>query len=210
MKIKYYYLIILLFVSIFSINAQVELNANEQKVFIRKVTTIANNTKNMLSDFIQEKHLSIMNNTIISKGKLAFMSPNLVKWEYIEPYKNVALFKEDKLYISNNDKKETLNLKSNKLFKDLNSLIVNSIKGDMFDDSQFNITYFKIDTGYLVIFIPNEKKLSRFIARFELKFSNESTEVEEVKLVEPNDDFTTITFKNKQINTKISDDTFKH
>ena len=198
MKFKYYHILLLFVFNHSSINAQIELSTNEQKMFKTKVINKANSTQSMLSDFVQEKHLSIMDNTIVSEGKLVFKSQNLVRWEYTEPYKNIAIFKDDKLYVTNDGKKDTLNLKSNKLFKSLNSLIVNSIKGDMFDDKQFDISYFKTDTGYLVEFIPKEKKLRRFIAKFELKFSKSSAEVEEVKLIEPNEDFTRIIFKNKQ------------
>lgn len=210
MKFRYYYMLFLFFSCLTSINAQVKMSMNEQKMFKSKVIAQANNTQSMLSDFIQKKHLSILDNTIVSEGKLAFKSQNLVKWEYIKPYKNTAIFKDDKLYVTSEGKKETLNLKSNTLFKSLNSLIVNSIKGDMFDDNQFDISYFITDTTYLIHFLPKDKKIRRFITEFELKFSKTTTEVEEIKLIEPNDDYTTITFKDKQLNTKISDQTFKH
>ena len=157
-----------------------------------------------------QKIVSFMDNKLESKGKLVFKAPNLVKWEYTIPYHNIAIFKDDKLYVNNDGDKEVFNLKSNKLFKNLNSLIINCIKGSMFDDRQFSITYFKLDDCFLVKFIPNEKKTKRFIARFELKFSNISAQVEEIKLVEPNGDFTTIIFNNKLLNTEISDESFKY
>ncbi|WP_271764692.1 LolA family protein [Aquimarina algiphila] len=210
MKCKCYFILFLFFSNFISINAQVELSTNEQKIFKSKVIAKANSTQSMLSDFVQKKHLSIMDNAIVSEGKLAFKSQKLVKWEYTKPYKNIAIFKDDKLYVTNDGKKETLNLKSNKLFKSLNSLVVNSIKGDMFDNEQFDISYFKTDTDYLIHFLPKEKKIRRFVTEFQLKFSKTTTEVEEIKLIEPNDDYTTITFRNKQLNTKISDETFKH
>jgi|TARA_B110000238_G_scaffold45767_1_gene49509 outer membrane lipoprotein-sorting protein len=208
MKIKYF--LFLFFTGIYSINAQVTLSTKEEKILRAKVITLADNTQSMLSDFIQEKNFSFMDNKLESKGKLVFKAPNLVKWEYTIPYHNIAIFKDDKLYVNNDGDKEVFNLKSNKLFKNLNSLIINSIKGSMFDDKQFSITYFKLDDCFLVKFIPNEKKTKRFIARFELKFSIISAQVEEIKLVEPNGDFTTIIFNNKLLNTEISDESFKY
>lgn len=208
MKIKYF--LFLFFTGIYSINAQVTLSTKEEKILRAKVITLADNTQSMLSDFIQEKNFSFMDNKLESKGKLVFKAPNLVKWEYTTPYHNIAIFKDDKLYVNNDGDKEVFNLKSNKLFKNLNSLIINSIKGSMFDDRQFSITYFKLDDCFLVKFIPNEKKTKRFIARFELKFSNIYAQVEEIKLVEPNGDFTTIIFNNKLLNTEISDESFKY
>lgn len=206
-----YVLLSLLYFASFSLSfAQVPIDIKEQERFKAKVIKVANNTKSMTGDFIQEKHLNMMDNVIISEGHLAFQSPNLVKWEYIKPFQNIALFKGDKLYVTNEGKKETLNLKSNKLFKSLNTLIINSIKGNMFDEEQFDISYAKTNDKYLVTFFPKEKRLKRFIKNFELQFSALSTEVEQVKLVEPNTDYTLIIFKNKQLNIDIPKDTFNH
>ncbi|WP_179345199.1 LolA family protein [Winogradskyella ursingii] len=201
--------ITLLFCASFFGNAQTELDNNQQKALKAKVIENANKTESILSDFIQEKYLSIMENPIVSKGKLVFKAPNLVKWEYIIPYKNVVIFKNDKLYVNNEGKTDEMDLSSNKIFRSLNTLIVNSIKGDMFDNSQFEISYFKNDAGYLVKFIPKDRRLKKFISRFELHFSEVTVDVEQVKLIEPNDDYTLILFSNKHLNVSISDEAFK-
>lgn len=204
---------LLLIVSILTITmpsySQEQLSSSEQKAFKEKVQKTAQNTSSIQSDFTQTKQLSVLNNPIVSEGTLTFKAPNLIKWEYTKPFKNIAIFKDDKLLVNNEGKKDEMDLSSNRMFKSLNTLIVNSIKGDMFDASQFEISYFKNGSHYLVTFIPKDKRLKKFIASFELKFDMNSTQVNEIKLIEPNDDFTLIVFKNKQLNGTISDSVFK-
>jgi outer membrane lipoprotein-sorting protein len=190
--------------------SQSKLSASEQKEFKAKVQKTARNTQTIVSDFTQTKHLSVLDNDISSEGKLVFKAPNLVKWEYLKPYRNSAIFKDDQLLVTNAGKKDKVDLSSNKLFRSLNSLIINSIKGDMFDNSQFDLAYFKSDVGYLVQFVPKDKRMKKFIASFELKFSNATAEVKEVKLIEPNDDYTLITFQNRKVNTKVSEAAFEN
>jgi outer membrane lipoprotein carrier protein len=52
--------------------------------------------------------------------------------------------------------------------------------------------------------------MKKFIAAFELKFDKDSSQVTEVKLIEPNEDYTLIVFKNKQLNGSILDSVFKN
>ena len=210
MKTKNLFLLLLLLVGLgSSVSAQNRLSENEIKAFKSNVQKVSQSTKSIQSDFTQTKKLSVLDNTIISKGHLAFKAPNLVKWEYTTPYKNSAIFKDDKLLVNNEGKKDEMDLSSNRLFRSLNTLIVNSIKGDMFDETQFEISYFSSGAHYLVKFIPKDKRLKKFISTFELKFDKTSSQVNEVKLIEPNDDYTVIEFKNKQINSTIPESVFK-
>lgn len=198
------------FMFVFSGISQTKLSASEEKAFKAKVQKTAENTKTIVSNFTQSKHLSVLDNEISSEGKLVFKAPNLVKWEYVKPYQNIAVFKDDQLLVTNEGKKDKIDLSSNKLFRSLNSLIVNSIKGDMFDESQFDLAYFKYDDAYLVRFVPKDNRMRKFIASFELKFSNTTAEVDEVKLIEPNDDYTLITFQNRKVNTTVTESDFNN
>ena len=211
MKNKHYMLLFAFALTLtFDGISQTKLSASEQIEFKAKVQKIAQNTQTIVSDFIQSKHIFVLDNVITSEGKLVFQAPDLVRWEYVKPYLNVAIFKNDQLLVNNEGKKQNIDLGSNKMFRSLNSLIVNSIKGDMFDDTQFDLDYFKYDNAYLVKFVPKDKRIKKFIATFELKFSKSDAQVDEVKLIEPNDDYTLITFHNRKLNTEVSDTEFKN
>lgn len=200
---------LVLYFSVFSMYAQKEMSAGEQEIFKEKVRETATKTQSITSDFIQEKHISVLDNDITAEGKLVFKAPDLVKWEYLTPYRSTAVFKDDKLYVNEEGKKSEVDLSKNKLFRSLNSLIVSSIKGDMFDESQFELRYFNTESGYLARFIPKDNRIKKYIASFEMKFSEDNAEVTEVKLIEPNEDYTAIFFKNKQLNTSVSDTVFE-
>lgn len=189
--------------------SQNELSAAEEQEFKAKVRTTAKNTETIVSNFTQTKQLFILDNVITSEGKLVFKAPNLVRWEYVDPYQNVAIFKDNQLLVNNEGKRQNIDLGSNKMFKSLNSLIVHSIKGDMFDESEFELSYYGYDDFYLITFVPKDKRIKKFIAEFEMKFSKNTAEVDEVKLIEPNDDYTVITFHDRKVNVPVKDVAFQ-
>jgi outer membrane lipoprotein-sorting protein len=166
-------------------------------------------TKTIVSDFTQYKHLDFLSNDIITSGKLVFKVPNIVKWEYVNPFKYSVIFKNENLYINDEGQKSDINLSSSKLFKKLNHLIINSVKGDMFNDTEFVITYYKINENYNVYFKPLNEKIVKYIKEFHILF-NLKGEVLQIKMIEPTDDFTKIVFDNRVINKPVSDAVFTH
>lgn len=160
------------------------------------------------SDFTQYKHLSFLSNDIITEGKMAFKAPNRVKWEYTKPFQYSVIFKEDKLFIDDAGNKSNVDIGNSGLFKKLNELIVNSVKGDLFHNDDFNIDYFKSPEYYKVIFLPKDEKIKAYIASFILLFDKEEASVLEVKIVEPSNDFTRIVFANRMINKPLANEVF--
>lgn len=205
------YCLLLLFIIGGSIQAQeTAMNSAETTAFKEKVISEAKNTKTIKSDFVQYKHLDFLADDVKTSGKMIFKAPNLVKWEYTNPYQYSVVFKEDQLLINDGGTKSKVDIGNSKLFKNLNQLIVNSVKGNMFDDEAFKVSFFEASKYYKAVFIPKDKKIAQYIASFELLFNKNDAQVYEVKMVEPSKDFTRIIFSNRVLNSTINDSVFSN
>ena len=200
-------LVYIVFLMLFSVHAQTPLSDTEAITLKTKVKAQAATTKSIVSDFTQYKHLDFLSNDIITSGSLAFKSPDQLKWEYVTPFKYAVIFKNQTIFINDQGKKSHVDIGSNKLFKQLNNLIINSIKGDMFNDQEFDIAYYKNGELNEVHFSPKNEKFKKYIKVFQISF-NDNADVEEVKMVEPSDDYTKIVFKNRIVNKILPDALF--
>ena len=202
-------LLYILFFSVLAVKAQTPLSSSEATALKKQVQEQAQKTQTMTVDFVQLKHMGFLSNDIETSGNLSFKKPNLVKWQYLKPFRYSVLFKDQTLYIDDDGKKSDVNLSSNKLFGQLNNLIVNSITGDLFQEQDFEITYFKVADGSEVVFIPKDSKLKKYLSQFHIFFSVQAY-VSQVKLVEPSGDYTSILFSNRTVNKPIADAVFAH
>ncbi len=199
--------LLLYFFATSMLSAQIKMTTIEAKALKTSVKQQADATTTITSDFTQYKHLDFLSEDIQSKGKLAFKAPDLVKWEYIQPFSYSIIFKNQTLYINDDGDKSDMNVGGNKIFTQLNQLITASIRGDLFDDEQFDISYFKKDGNSLVHFMPKDVQFAEFIKTFHITF-NPTGEVVAVKMIEPSDDYTQIVFSGRETNQPLSDADF--
>lgn len=206
-----YCLSLLLIVIGGSIQAQeTVMNTSEITSFKEKVIATAKTTQTIKTDFVQFKHLDFLADDVKTSGKMIFKAPNLVKWEYTNPYQYSVIFKEEQLLINDGGTKSKVDIGNSKLFKKLNQLIVSSVKGNMFSDADFTVSFFKSSKYNKAVFVPKDKKIAGYIASFELLFNKDDAQVFEVKMVEPSQDFTRIIFSNRTLNSTINDSAFSN
>lgn len=205
------YWMVFLIIGFFEAQAQeIKLSKNEGALLKENVRETALNSKTIVNEFVQLKHIDFLSNDIQSTGDLYFKSPDVIKWSYQKPYAYSVIFKDKKLYINDAGKKSDINLASNKVFKKLNDLIVRSVRGDMLDEDQFSMEFFKTGDSYLAKLSPKDKTLKNMFKEIQLLFDSQSFLVVSVKLMESSEDYTLINFKNKTINQPISDAIFAH
>lgn len=190
----------------FVIFAQTELTSAEATQFKQKVIEKNKSIKSMQADFQQKKHLDFMSKNIETFGKMAFLKPDKLNWQYTKPYNYQIVFQKDNITV--NDEGKVSQMKAdNKVFKKINALIVNSISGNMFDDKEFTVTLWKSNGKTLAKLNAKDKTLQKYVREIHLYFANDAI-VESVKLIEPSNDYTEIIFTNKKINANLDESVF--
>ena len=207
MQMKQISIIVFLFFINSFFAQETRMNAAEVAKFKNTVEKEAKLIKSIKTDFIQYKHLDFLSNDIETSGKMTFKAPNLLNWQYTKPYEYSIVFKNNKVYINDQGKKSTVD---GKMFEKINKLIVGSVSGNMFDDNEFTISYFKTKDFYITKLVPKTVTIKKYIKEVELYFPVNDPTVAQVKLIEPSNDYTKIVFKNKVINAKVDDSAFNN
>lgn len=209
MKIKIYILVLFLIGFQFKSLAQEQkMNESEIVAFKQSVAVVSKKIKTLSTDFVQYKHLDFLSKDIETSGKMVFKEPNLLLWQYKKPYSYSIVFKNGKILINDEGKKSAVDIGNSKLFGKINKLIVGSVSGDLFDDKEFSISYFKNKEQNITKFIPKDATLKKYIKQIELTFDREDATVVQIKLLESSADFTRIVLKNKVINAKVDEASF--
>lgn len=206
MKIKFFTILFSFIVTIGFAQEQ-KMSNSEILNFKNEVTKETKNIKSLKTDFVQYKHMDFLSKDIETSGKMVFKAPNLLNWQYTKPYQYSIVFKNNKIYINDQGNKSTVDAKS-KMFEKINKLIVGSVSGNMFDDNEFTITYFKTKDYNIAKLFPKTATIKKYIKEVNLFFPENESTVTQVKLIEPSGDYTKIVFKNKQVNAKIDDSAF--
>ena len=163
----------------------------------------------ILATFQQEKFMSILSQQLIAEGSLQFKVPDKVKWTYVNPYKYAIILNGKEIIIDDDGNVNAFSVGSSKMFSEMNQLIVNSVQGNVLDETKFHIEYFENDTFNMSHLKPKDsKQMGTLISDVYVYFDKNDFSVSKIKLVEPEGDYTLISFSDKQFNKAISDDVF--
>jgi len=210
MKIRNIVMFLLLFVGFAAFAQEQKMSDREVAVFKQSVNAVSKKITSLSTDFVQYKHMDFLAKDIETSGKMVFKQPNLLQWQYKKPYNYSIVFKNGKILINDEGKKSAMDVGSSKIFGKLNKLIVGSVSGEVFDDNEFSISYFKTKDNNITRLIPKDAALKKYIKLIELTFDKQDATVTQVRLMESSEDYTKIVFKNKILNAKIDDSVFNN
>ncbi len=184
-------------------NAVVDLPA-----FKKQFSTESAKVSSINSTFVQEKILTALTEKIISEGKFWFKRSNKVKIEYVKPFRYVMTVNGDKMKVRDDQKESTINVKSNKLFQQINRIMVDCVQGTILDSKDFTTKVFENEKTYLLEMTPSSKSLRQFFQTIVLVVDRKDYTVKSIEMNEPSGDKTLISFFNKKLNEQISDAIF--
>lgn len=206
---KIIFLLVLLCCGIF-VNAQYAgFSPIADPVKFKEMFAIASQkTLSLKSDFVQEKNLSMLSEKIISKGKFCFKKDSRVRMEYNQPFQYLMVINKDKVYVKDGQKENRISSKSNKLFQQINKIMVDCMQGTALNNTDFKTNLFESKTAYLVELSPVVKGMKELFKVITVYIDKNNFAVNSLEMHEPSGDNTIIRFTNKELNATLSDALF--
>jgi len=181
---------------------------SEPSAIIQKLNSASISTKSIDSDFKQFKHLDILENDLESTGHFSFKASDKVRWEYLQPYKYLIVMAGNNMWINDGESTKKYDTNSNKMFKEINDLMVGMLQGKILKSGKFDIAFYENDKQILTKLSPKSPEMKEFLNEMQLYFNKKDYTVTKIKMLETSGDYTLIKFYNKKININVPDTKF--
>lgn len=180
----------------------------DKEAFKKNFAIGAKNISSIKSSFAQEKNLSMLSEKIVSQGKFWFKREQKVRIEYEKPFRYLLLINGDQILIRDDQKESKMSAHSNKLFQQINRIIVDCLSGSILENKDFAPKVFQSDKMYLLEMSPVAKGIKEFFQTIIVLVNKEDWSVTSIQMNEPGGDNTIIRFSDKALNQKLDDTLF--
>ena len=175
----------------------------------QKVNQTASSMKTMQCDFVQTKHLKMLNNDFVSHGKMYYQQSNKLRWEYTSPYSYTFILNNDQVLLKNKQRNDLIDVKQNKLFKEIVRIMMSSVIGNcLTDDKNYKVSVAAIGNEWVATLLPQRKDMKQMFPKLILHFNAKKSVVNNVELYDKNGEKTIIELKNIRINETIPSNMF--
>jgi len=168
----------------------------------------AQKTNSIKADFVQDKNLSMLSEKITSKGNFWFKKDSRVRMEYNQPFKYLMILNKDKAYVKDGQKESRISTRSNKMFQQINKIMIDCMQGTTLDNTDFKTRIFENKTTALIELTPVTKGMKEMFKSINVIVDKKDFSVASIQMQELSGDNTIMRFTNKELNATIPDTLF--
>ena len=186
-----------------------EKSDNQNRIF-SEIARSASQVETFSCDFLQEKHMSMLDNVLISKGRLYFKRNNRLRWEINYPATSGFAVNGDQAKRWEGDTGRTQTFKVNQVpfIKVFTEQVFSWARADFKRlKKRYHIQVLS-DTPIRLMLLPISPQEKKYLANLRISFSTDASYVKVVEVHEPDGDFTRIQFLNTVINNPLNDSLF--
>lgn len=195
--------LMLAFFTVSEVNAQKGTPVKDVAAFKSKLKEMSSKIQSIQSDFTQEKHLTLLDDKVISQGKFSFKKKNMLRWEYTTPFPYIIIINEDEMKIKDEEHVSTYDMESNKMFGEINNMMVGMVDGSILESKDFSFAFFESSDSYFVEMKPNRSEMKEFLSEIDITIKKSEFFVSKLVMKEPGEDFTVLEFYNEKLNQEI-------
>lgn len=172
---------------------------------IQQINAVASRMKTMQCDFVQTKHMKMLNDKMVSHGKMYYQQSDKLRWEYTSPYTYTFVLNGSRVMLGKGKRSDVINVNQSKFFKEIARIMMNSVIGKCLTDKRdFSTSIATTGTERIATLVPQRKEMRQMFQKIVLHFSKAKMMVSTVELVEKKGDRTVIQLKNVKTNSSIN------
>lgn len=180
-----------------------------QDAIIAKINAAVSKIETMQCDFVQTKHMKMLNNKMVSTGIMAYKQSDKLRWEYKKPYTYVFILNGTKVYLKKESRNDVIDIKQNKVFKSIAEIMMNSVIGKcLTNNTESKVSISDVNNQWVASLIPQKKELKQMYSKIILYFGKASSIIQKVEMIEKNGDKTIIELKNVKLNKPVNANSF--
>jgi outer membrane lipoprotein carrier protein len=185
------------------------LMAQSNSEIVQQIDRACTEMRSLDCDFTQTKHIKLLNDEMISYGKMYFSQPNMLRWEYTSPYTYTFVINANQVLLKNAQREDVLDVNNNKMFKEIARLMMGSVVGScLTDESTFKTTIATTSTEWVATLVPIKRDLKQMWSHLIIHFDRARKSVVKVEMYEPSGDYTIIELRNIRHNVDIEPSVF--
>ena len=157
------------------------------------------------ADFTQTKRLKMLNDAMVSKGKMWCTQPNRLRWEYLTPSSSLFVLNGEKVLFQNDKRSTTLNANRHKRIREMIRIMIPSNLGKVLTEKKdFHTSIETTENQYVLTMIPQSKEMKQMFTRIVLYYNRKQAVVTQIEMYEKSGDSTTIELSSIKKNTTIN------
>jgi outer membrane lipoprotein-sorting protein len=208
MKMKHQLLYLLFTCFTATVSAQSFTPVKDEADMRKKIAEVAKTSTSVKADFVQVKSLAMLSEKITSKGTFYFKKENKVRLEYHQPFNYLLVINDGKILIKDDAKSTQMDMHKNKVFQQVNNIIISCVNGSAISSTDFNVKMFENSSQLKLEMKPISKGLKDFFSGIAIFIDKKDYSVIRIEMNEMSGDNTIITFSNKELNGSLDDKLF--
>ena len=176
-----------------------------QSEMIKQINDASAQMHSLECDFVQTKFLNILDDKMVSKGKMYYQQADKLRWEYITPYTYTFILNDNQVLLKNDNRSDIIDVNQNKIFKEIARMMMTSIVGNcLSDEKAFKTTVEVVGNDWVANLIPLKRDMKQMWNSLVLHINPDLKVVYKVEMHEPSGDYTVIDLINIKTNNSIN------
>ena len=167
-------------------------------------------TRTLQCRFTQVRTMSVLTEEFRSEGRLYYVRPQQLRWQYTAPYQYDFLMNGDEVTLRSEQSRQTINAAENKMFRQICTVMAGGIDGSLLQDSRnYRIGWTRSEGAVEAVLQPLDKPFKDLFKAIVIRLETATWSVTDIVMEETGGDSTHITFKDSKTNEPIDEQIFR-